>query len=192
MLEAVYFIDVVSHNEMSQHLWTNSAYIYRIKDNWSDLLEKNLIKGDPFSEKGEEATHYKLRKAHISTFTELKDGSLQGLLGGYASDGSSTDAVLQSQYMYRGVSVLEELMSPQFWNLIGQALEVVEQLNSNRYHISGKPYFTGFPEIFLFYWLQIGYTCHLATIRNCCSVHHIFKLGSYFCLLIRIQMTVSI
>lgn len=109
MLEAVYFIDVVSHNEMSQHLWTNSAYIYRIKDNWSDLLEKNLIKGDPFSEKGEEATHYKLRKAHISTFTELKDGSLQGLLGGYASDGSSTDAVLQSQYMYRGVSVLEEL-----------------------------------------------------------------------------------
>lgn len=68
---------------------------------------------------------------HISTFTELKDGSLQGLLGGYASDGSSTDAVLQSQYMYRGVSVLEELMSPQFWNLIGQALEVVEQLNSN-------------------------------------------------------------
>lgn len=131
MLEAVYFIDVVSHNEMSQHLWTNSAYIYRIKDNWSDLLEKNLIKGDPFSEKGEEATHYKLRKAHISTFTELKDGSLQGLLGGYASDGSSTDAVLQSQYMYRGVSVLEELMSPQFWNLIGQALEVVEQLNSN-------------------------------------------------------------
>ena len=109
MLEAVYFIDVVSHNEMSQHLWTNSAYIYRIK----------------------EATHYKLRKAHISTFTELKDGSLQGLLGGYASDGSSTDAVLQSQYMYRGVSVLEELMSPQFWNLIGQALEVVEQLNSN-------------------------------------------------------------
>ena len=100
MLEAVFFIDVVSHNEMSQHLWTNSAYIYRIKDNWSDLLEKNLIKGDPFSEKGEEATHYKLRKAHISTFTELKDGSLQGLLGGYASDGSSTDAVLQSQYMY--------------------------------------------------------------------------------------------
>ena len=59
-------------------------------------------------------------------------------------------------------------------------------------HISGKPYFAGFPEIFLFCWLQIGYTCHLATIRNCRSVHHIFKLGSYFCLLIRIQMTVSI
>ena len=53
------------------------------------------------------------------------------MLGGYASDGSSTDAVLQSQYMYRGVSVLEELMSPQFWNLIGQALEVVEQLSLN-------------------------------------------------------------
>ena len=26
----------------------------------------------------------------------------------------------------------------------------------NRHHISGKPYFTGYPEIFLFYWLQIG------------------------------------
>lgn len=130
--EAVYFIHVVSHNEMSQHLWTNYDYIQRIKDNWSYLLEKNLIKGVPLSEKVDEATHYKLRKAHISTFTELEDGSLYGLLGGgYASDGSSTDAVFQSQYLYMVVSALEELMSIQFWNLIGQAPEVVEQLKKN-------------------------------------------------------------
>ncbi len=130
--EAVYFIDVVSHNEMSQHLWTNYDYIQRIKDNWSDLLEKNLIKGVSLSEKVDEATLYKLRKAHISTFTELEDGSLYGLLGGgYASDGSSTDSVLQLQYLYRVVSALEELMSTQFWNLIGQAPEMVEQLKKN-------------------------------------------------------------
>lgn len=130
--EAVYFIDVVSHNEMSQHLWTNYDYIQRIKDNWPDLLEKNLVKGVSLSEKVDEATHYKLRKAHISTFTELEDGSLYGLLGGgYAFDGSSTDAVRRSQYLYWIVSALEELMSAQFWNLIDQALEVVEQLKKN-------------------------------------------------------------
>ena len=73
-----------------------------------------------------------------------------------------------------------------------QLITIKNTPSLNRHHISGNPYFAGFPEIFLFCWLQIGYTCHLATIRNCRSVHHIFKLGSYFCLLIRIQMTVSI
>lgn len=142
MLEAVYFIDVVSHNEMSQHLWTNSAYIYRIKDNWSDLLEKNLIKGDPFSEKGEEATHYKLRKAHISTFTELKDGSLQGLLGGYASDGSSTDSVYQAgmdinldmEDMRERIESINQ--ANKYLKLIDEAVELMR-----KYHPQGEKYY---------------------------------------------------
>ena len=40
----------------------------------------------------------------------------------------------------------------------------------------------GFLGIFSFQWLQIGYTCHLATIRDSSSIDNTFELGSYFAL----------
>lgn len=62
----------------------------------------------------------------------------------------------------------------------------------NRHHSSGKPCFMGFSEDASVYCLQIGYTCHLATIRDGCSVNDIFKLLRHLGLFIRIQMTVSV
>ncbi len=50
----------------------------------------------------------------------------------------------------------------------------------------------GFLGSFSFQWLQIGYTCHLATIRDSSSIDNTFELGSYFGLLIWIQMTVGV
>ena len=55
-----------------------------------------------------------------------------------------------------------------------------------------KTLFYGLFRGFFSYWLQIGYTCHLATIWNSCSVDDIFKLLRHFCLFIWIQMTVSV
>ena len=48
-----------------------------------------------------------------------------------------------------------------------------------------------FSEEIYIYWLQIGYTSHLATIRNG-SVYDIFKLCGDFGLLVWIQVAVGV
>lgn len=57
---------------------------------------------------------------------------------------------------------------------------LITKSSSSRHYSSEKSCFTGFSEDASIYWLQIGYTCHLATIRDGCSVNDIFKLLRHF------------
>ncbi len=130
--DAIYFLKIVPHDEIPSHLWANKEYIQIIRDNWPWLIEKNLLKGVSLSQKITEEEYYNLRKAHISTFTELTDGSLYGVIGGgYASDGSSSEAVHQADYLRRVCGILEGLMSQQFWILLSRSPELYERLKKD-------------------------------------------------------------
>lgn len=90
---AIYFINMLSHGN-----WTKKNIVNILNENWPDLINKNKLKGiTSMTNKIDESIHEKLRKAGITTITELEDGThIMEMGGGYASDGSSADARIKA------------------------------------------------------------------------------------------------
>ena len=112
--EAVYMIKVVSHNK--KNVWTHKNYIQAIEENWPETIRKSKMDNMTLTEFVSEENHYKLRKAGITTFTQLDNGNLYAPLGGgYASDRSSTRAVRKcGNFMYM-LADAEKLIVENFW-----------------------------------------------------------------------------
>lgn len=105
--EAVYFLNVYPHKK--PYLWSHIKLVEIIYNNWPSLIEKNRLEGVVgLTEKLDDESYSKLRKANVSTFVELGENQVYALIGGgYASDGSSTEAVRTSDYWYNYIRRIE-------------------------------------------------------------------------------------
>lgn len=132
--EAVYFIDIVPHSEENKaHLWANKKYLQIIKENWPELIENYQLKDIRLSESVDEAAIYQLRGAGVTTFTELEDGTVYALIGGgYATDRSSTRAVMQADRLRRLTGDVEYVVTEQFWKMVQQSPELQRKIKENK------------------------------------------------------------
>lgn len=104
---AVYFLNVYPHKK--PYLWSHIKLVEIIHNNWPELIEKNRLEGVVgLTEKLDDESYSSLRKANASTFVELGENKVFGLIGGgYASDGSSLEAVRTSNYWYNYIRKIE-------------------------------------------------------------------------------------
>lgn len=117
-----YFINVYPHNK--PNLWTYQKMMEILYKNWPDVIEKFHFKGiSELSEKIDDITYAKLRKANITTFVELGKGKVFAMLGGgYASDGSSTAAVREFDYWHNYLGKIELYIKEEYYNFKRQML----------------------------------------------------------------------
>lgn len=105
--DCIYMIQIYPHREA--HLYVKKELLRIIEANWPEFLEKHRIKGGfhltvQLDDEGYEA----LRNAHVSSFVELGENRLYGLIGGgYMSDGSSTEALRREQFWHNRLKLCE-------------------------------------------------------------------------------------
>ena len=90
-------------------MWTHIELIRIIDNNWPDLIEKHRLQGvTSLAEKLDDEKYAMLRKANMSAFVEVEENKVFGLIGGgYASDGSSVEAVRTSDHWYNYIRNIE-------------------------------------------------------------------------------------
>jgi len=120
--EAVYFLNVFSH--IKPNLWTHIELIRIIDNNWPDLIEKYRLQGiTRLAEKLDDEKYAILRNANLSSFVELEENKVFGLIGGgYASDGSSIEAVRTSDDWYNYIREIELYIRDDYQNFKKQML----------------------------------------------------------------------
>lgn len=118
----VYFINVYPHN--NPNLWTHQKMIEILYNNWSDSIEKVHVKGVlGLSEKIDDITYAKLRKSGAITFVELGKDKVYGMIGGgYASDGSSTAVVRESDHWHNYLRKIELYIKEDYYYFKRQML----------------------------------------------------------------------
>lgn len=118
--DTVYFIDVLSHGS-----WAKKQMIAVLHRNWPESLEIFKVKGAlKLGRTVDDASHSILRKAGISTFVELDDGVIYGILGGgYTADGGSLEARRGSDKMLTLLQDIEEHVQNNIIQLVQLALD---------------------------------------------------------------------
>lgn len=114
---SICFLNIYPHKK--PHLWSHIRLVEIIYNNWPDIIEKNRM-SDVFrlSDKLDDETYSKLRKANISTFVELGENKIFCLIGGgYASDGSSLEAVIISNYWHNYIRKVELCIREEFQSI---------------------------------------------------------------------------
>lgn len=114
--EGAYFLNIYPHKK--PFLWTHMKLVKILQNNWPDLIEKNRLKGVVgLSEKLDDESYAKLRKANALTFVELGENEVYGLIGGgYATDGSSIDAVRTADYWHNYMKKIEMFIKDEYLN----------------------------------------------------------------------------
>jgi hypothetical protein len=120
--EGAYFLNVYPHK--TPFLWTHIKLIEIIHSNWPELIGKNKLDGIVgLTEKLDDKSYSELRKANISTFVELGENQVYGLIGGgYASDGSSIEAVRTSDHWHNYMLQIELFIKDEYANFKRQML----------------------------------------------------------------------
>lgn len=120
--EAVYCLNVYPHKK--PNLWSHIKLIEIIHNNWPELIEKNKLEGVVgLNEKLDDKSYSKIRKANMSTLVELGENKVFGLIGGgYASDGSSVEAVMTTDYWHNYIRKIELYIRDEYQNFKIQML----------------------------------------------------------------------
>ncbi|SMB88776.1 hypothetical protein SAMN00017405_0525 [Desulfonispora thiosulfatigenes DSM 11270] len=120
--EGIYCLDVYPHKK--PYLWSHIKMIEIIHNNWPELIEKNKLKGVVgLTEKIDDKSYSVLRKTNSTTLVEIGENKVYGLIGGgYASDGSSIEAVRTSDYWYNYIRKIELYILDEYQNFKRQML----------------------------------------------------------------------
>lgn len=103
--DAVYFLDVLPHGE-----WAYIEFLNIINRNWRFLIEKNILKDviDVKPEIKTDAEVAMMRKGNVNIAIKIEDGSyLISPNLGYASEGSSTKAIILKNRIVKQMSYFE-------------------------------------------------------------------------------------
>lgn len=105
--DCIYMIQIYPHREA--HLYAKKELLRIIEANWPELLEKHRIKGGlHLTVQLDDGGYEALRNAHVSSFAELGENRLYGLIGGgYMSDGSSMEAIRREQFWHNRLKLCE-------------------------------------------------------------------------------------
>lgn len=130
--DTAYLIQIYSHNE--EYVYCRQEMINIIHNNWSELIEKNKLKGIvSLSEHITDAKYDILRKAHATTMVDLGDGNVYGLIGGgYASDGTSIEAVRNADYWHNRMVLCEKDIIANIYNILDGIYNLIcKRINFN-------------------------------------------------------------
>ncbi|MEZ5529534.1 MAG: hypothetical protein R3E57_06325 [Porticoccaceae bacterium] len=103
--DTAYLINIFKHGG-----WSKKELIEIVHRNWPQSIEHYKVKGIlGMASEINDDDHAQLRKSGISTFVEMSDGVIYGMLGGgYAMDGSSIEARTYSDRMLNLLVEIEE------------------------------------------------------------------------------------
>ena len=105
--DCIYMIQIYPHKEA--HLYTKKELLKIIEENWPELLKPHHIQGAVrLSVQLDDEQYGVLRDAHATSFVELGENKVYGLIGGgYMSDGSSGEAVRREQFWHNRLKICE-------------------------------------------------------------------------------------
>lgn len=131
----MYFIQVYRHN--APQLYCKRELIEIINSNWSELLEDFQLKGVcGLKESLSDEQYKKMRKANISMVVELEDNRVYGLIGGgYASDGSSLQAIRESNYWCNRMREIQKIIKTNI-NILSTVIEKMSMCKFTSYDIN--------------------------------------------------------
>ena len=106
----MYFLQVYEHKD--KLLYWHKELVKIINDNRPELLDDFHLKEIVgLSEKLDDEGYKELREAHITTFVELGENQVFGMIGGgYMSDGSSGEAMRISDFWSNHLRMIQEIL----------------------------------------------------------------------------------
>ena len=106
----MYFIQIYKHK--TPQLYCKQELLEIINNNWTELLEKFQLKDVMSVEaKFTDKEYAKIRKEHACSVVALSNKKVYGMIGGgYASDGSSIEAVNASDYWCNRLHGIEKMI----------------------------------------------------------------------------------
>lgn len=130
----MYFVQIYEHK--NPLLYCQQDIIRIIYDNWPMLLDQFHLKDIcSLTEVIDDEQYKKLREANISTFVELGENLVFGLIGGgYMSDGSSGEAMNLSDFIYNRLREIEKLVVMNM-SILCEAIGQVAECNMKEYNI---------------------------------------------------------
>lgn len=111
----MYFIQVYPHNK--PYLYATQELVRIVYSNWPQLLEPYHLKDVvSLAEDMDDEQYSMVREAHATTFVQVEENQVYGLIGGgYMSDGSSGDALRSADHWHNCMKhyeiILRENMS---------------------------------------------------------------------------------
>lgn len=122
--ETAYLIQIYPHNKAN--LYSTQDMVRIIYDNWPQLIEKNRLKDIiRLGQDIDDEAYAKLRKANISTFVQIRENEVFGIIGGgYMSNGFSTEALRNADHWLNTLKIRERILIENI-DLILRAIKVV-------------------------------------------------------------------
>ena len=120
--QSAYFIGVYPHRK--PHLWSHINLVEIMDKNWPEVIEKYKLEGFlKLDTKLDDKSYAKLRRSNLLTLVEVGEGKVYGMIGGgYASNGSSIEAVRTSDYWVNYLRKIEILIERELYNFKQQML----------------------------------------------------------------------
>lgn len=122
----MYLLQVYEHKDPL--LYWRREVINILNANWPELLDKfRLREVRGLAEKIDDEQYKQLREANISTFVELGENQVFGMMGGgYMSDGSSGEALRAADFWHNRLKKIESIFVENMDMLCGLIEEVSE------------------------------------------------------------------
>lgn len=130
--EFAYFIDVYEHG-----VWTKKEIVERIHDNWPDSIKEYRLEDIiGLSQSCNDKERKILRDAGVSTLIEVELGVVYAPIGGgYATDGSSTEVVIECDRYAHILKNYEETIRDNIDKLISAALESGKEIKESLHFV---------------------------------------------------------
>lgn len=131
--DIAYLIQIYPHSK--SNLYSTQEMIKILHNNWPDLIATNKIQG-VLSQKVTDADYGALRKAGITTFVEVGDETIYGVIGGgYATDKSSVEVTRNSDYWKQLMSNYQKLIVSETNNIIDGISRLLDKTANRHLHI---------------------------------------------------------
>ncbi len=128
--ETAYFIQIYPHNK--KNLYSTQDMVRIIYDNWPQLIEKNRINAVSLTQEIDDEAYGELRKANISTFVQIRENEIFGLIGGgYMSNGFSTEALRSADHWYNLMKIREQVLIENVEFILRAIKQVNHTVNSD-------------------------------------------------------------
>ena len=108
--EVVYMIQILPHN--AEDLYSKRDLVRILRDNWPELIERFHMNGiSGLTEKFDDHAYGEIRQANITTFLELGENEVYGLIGGgYATNGFSIEALRNADFWMNRLGAFQSVV----------------------------------------------------------------------------------
>ncbi len=111
--DCLYLIQIYPHDRRKEpYLYSKQELVRIVERNWPQLLEPHRIPGAvKLTEQLDDKAYDQIHKAHITTAIQTGEGHVYCMIGGgYASDGSSGEAMRNANFWQNRMHICEEII----------------------------------------------------------------------------------